>query len=331
MIFRHTIELGLLWILIAAMVGCENDGNGNDNRSSALAGLTIRHSGNPDGTSGDLSDVIWSEIAKGYVAVGAVMGTVDMVVNSPDGVNWTQTDQTTGSGMGAVTECPFIGKLLAVGYWGDVTSSGDGTHWQSAGEIGQASMAADIACSGNRAVVVGETEDSLPMIASSSDGSTWQIQTVPGAGVLEGIEWTGTLFVAVGREGTLLTSATGDSWTAHNTDMPDNTLRSIATNGEQMVVVGDSGAVLASTDMTGTVWTDRTPKEGRVHFGDVVWANDAFVIASIFDNVVVSTVSGSSYSTAQIEANGMINGLTSHNGQVVVVCTDGSIFSTAPR
>ena len=63
------------------------------------------------------------------------------------------------------------------------------------------------------------------------------------------------LFVAVGDNGTILTSSDGTTWTSRTSGSSDNFSNVHYTN-ELLVIRGDSGTILTSSD--GTSWTSRT-------------------------------------------------------------------------
>ena len=69
------------------------------------------------------------------------------------------------------------------------------------------------------------------------------------------------LFIAVGAQGTLLTSSDGESWTAQ-TSGTSNNLRAVAYGNSTLVTVGSSGTILTSSD--GTSWTSRTSGTSNV-------------------------------------------------------------------
>jgi hypothetical protein len=75
---------------------------------------------------------------------------------------------------------------------------------------------------------------------------------------LTGVAWSGSQFVVVADNGTILTSSDGRTWTAQHAQewlshgqSPD--LQSVAWSGSQFVAVGDSGTILTSPD--GRTWT----------------------------------------------------------------------------
>ena len=63
------------------------------------------------------------------------------------------------------------------------------------------------------------------------------------------------LFIAVGDNGTIITSSDGTTWTARTSGTTEY-LRGGAYGNSTLVVVGASGTILTSSD--GTTWTSRT-------------------------------------------------------------------------
>lgn len=83
--------------------------------------------------------------------------------------------------------------------------------------------------------------------ASSSDGREWEVHDVPTVWPLNSVAWGNGTFVAVGDEGTLLTSVDGnlwfDQWSTTSAD-----LERVAWDGDRFVAVGEDGTILSSTD-----------------------------------------------------------------------------------
>ena len=70
----------------------------------------------------------------------------------------------------------------------------------------------------------------------------------PTFGTVQGlyfVAWSGSQFVAVGTQGTILTSPDGRVWTAQQSGTAKN-LWSVAWSGSQLVVVGRGGTILTS-------------------------------------------------------------------------------------
>ncbi len=84
--------------------------------------------------------------------------------------------------------------------------------------------------------------------------SVWTSRVSGTTAALYCVTESGTLWIAAGQGGTLLTSPDGATWTARNSGT-QQTLYSVVWTGAQWVAVGDSGAVLTSPD--GVSWTAR--------------------------------------------------------------------------
>ncbi|MDD4767953.1 MAG: Ig-like domain-containing protein, partial [Desulfotomaculaceae bacterium] len=89
-------------------------------------------------------------------------------------------------------------------------------------------------------VVVGDSG----IVLTSPNGNTWtpQDSTVTYQ-CLQDVTWNGEQFIAVGTFGVILTSIDGCAW---NQQKVGSELRGVATNGTQVLVVGDSGTILQS-------------------------------------------------------------------------------------
>jgi photosystem II stability/assembly factor-like uncharacterized protein len=96
----------------------------------------------------------------------------------------------------------------------------------------------------------------------ASAQSVWDLRnplTTPNN--LQGVTWAGgttNLFVAVGANGTIMTSPTGATWTSRTSPVTNVVLYAVTWSSTQnlFVAVGAGGTILTSTN--GTTWTSRT-------------------------------------------------------------------------
>jgi hypothetical protein len=121
-------------------------------------------------------------------------------------------------------------------------------------------------------------------IFTSPDGITWTERQGGVAARLEDVAWKGGQFVAVGGEGTVLTSLDGAAWTRQVTPAatwPE--LWGIAASGDRLVAVGRQylpvtgdhvSLILTSTD--GVAWSEVLPRQS-VSLNRVIWSGDRFV------------------------------------------------------
>jgi hypothetical protein len=86
-------------------------------------------------------------------------------------------------------------------------------------------------------------------------GTTWTQRTSGTGNELEGVAYRNGLFVAVGQDGTILTSPDGVNWTAQ-TSGTSNWLYEVAYGNNTFVAVGRNGTILTSPD--GVNWTAQT-------------------------------------------------------------------------
>lgn len=123
-------------------------------------------------------------------------------------------------------------------------------------------------------------------IQTSVNGISWTLRTVPVTGILlQDIIWTGSLLVVVGNSGTILTSSDGISWTSRNSGT-SVTLRNIEWSGSEFVVVGNSGTILSSTD--GITWTINNSGT-TVALSDVAWNGSKFCITGDSGTILTSS------------------------------------------
>lgn len=89
-------------------------------------------------------------------------------------------------------------------------------------------------------------------ILSSTNGTTWTKRVSNISNHLRGIAYGNGKYVVVGAGGTILTSTNGVLWTAATSNV-DTYLYDVAYNDGYFIAVGESATMLSSTD--GTTWT----------------------------------------------------------------------------
>lgn len=191
-----------------------------------------------------------------YVAVGAG-GTI---LTSGNTLTWTQqTSNTTMNLYG--TGINGAGGVVAVGQAGAIVASANGTSWTALTPPAAANGndLYGVAFGNNTWVVVGNGGTLL----TSANGVTWTAPTSLAPTInLKSVTYgvnvdpatktiTGYLFVAIGDNGVLVTSADGVTWT-QSTIGATNNLAAV-TFGREFIAVGDSGSIFTSSN--GTVWT----------------------------------------------------------------------------
>lgn len=152
--------------------------------------------------------------------------------------------------------------------------------------------------------------------AGITPGINWTLQGAVTTSGLYGVTWTGTQFVAVGDNGTILTSPDGITWTKRTTGTT-YWLNSVAWSGSQFVAVGNSGAELTSPD--GITWTNRTYSlSGNLY---VTWFGNTFIAVGGSGKIYTSS-DGITWTTDYIGTSLYLQGVTSPGSKFAAVGTD---------
>jgi hypothetical protein len=151
------------------------------------------------GTQDVLQGVTWS--GSQFVAVGRA----GSILTSTDGITWTS--RGNGGGLYGVTWAGT--QFVAVGYNESVCctdvilTSPDGIVWTP--RTSTADLPVAVVSSGSQYLAVGGSGVDASM-QSSTDGINWKAEATGSQYALFGVAWSGTRYVAVGVNGTILTS-----------------------------------------------------------------------------------------------------------------------------
>ena len=113
-------------------------------------------------------------------------------------------------------------------------------------------------------------------LQTSADGVAWNILPAPTASTLTQVIFGNGRFVAVGANGTILTSTNGSNWTSRKSPEPRHFYTPVMAYGNsKYLAVGASGIVLVSSDAIS--WTQQSAGTE-----DLIWiafGNGQFVVA----------------------------------------------------
>jgi hypothetical protein len=256
----------------------------------ALSASSARGQGCGQWQPADFAGFPPSSLAAAVSANGEFWAFGFSAYGSPTGTMWTELGP--GPDM-ELTQVRWTGSgFIALGYYGTLATSQDGLSWTQRVSFYPGipeTVLSDVAWNGSTYVAVGfyATESSgangFPLIMVSSDLANWsQVDPPAGGGTLEqlnAIVWTGTRFVAVGRNilsgggtsGVTFVSSDGRSWTR----LLGPGGMSVAWSGSELVEVGGvSPGAWRSVD--GTTWQGSTlPQDYALHA--VVWDGSRFV------------------------------------------------------
>ncbi len=208
-------------------------------------------------------------------------------INTPnDEVSGTPQQSQTNN---ALNDVAWNGTtLVTVGDQGTILSSQNGV---ADGWTDISSPAINLSLA---AVAVDSNSDQFLIVGASStvligDGTTnsWQSATsVPLALNLEDVVWLNPGYVAVGKNGSIITSNDGDTWTLQNSGLSITiTLKAVASNGSIIVAVGTNGTILTSTG--GVAWQAQ-PAMVNNDLNDISWDGQQFGVVGSNDTILTS-------------------------------------------
>lgn len=177
-----------------------------------------------------------------------------------------------------------------------------GDPWDPTDETTNNSIATD-----GTSLIVGGTAGATStqlFVWKSADGASWTkfvVDATP-TGDINRIRWCGTMYVAVGTNGCIYTSADGETWTERTSGESDD-LTGIAWDGTNMLTVGYNGACRQSTD--GVTWNDKTPSAGD--WNNVIWDGTYFMIVGAASKIEYTANAGTSFTAKTCPLDAAIN------------------------
>lgn len=206
-----------------------------------------------------------------YGGVYVAVGSGGVILRSTDGIHWKQQAiGVTTNDLYAITNNGGQAGFVAVGAGGTILASANGTSWNA-----KASGTSNTLYGINYGVISGsgeyvaagaaDTTSGTGTLLYSPNATTWTpVASLPGYD-LKGVSYgdpklaygfsaSGAvpppIFVAVGANGTLVSSTDGKTWTSGT--LPSATLVNAVTYAHQFVAVDNVGNVFTSAD--GTNW-----------------------------------------------------------------------------
>lgn len=221
-----------------------------------------------------LRSIIWTGTQ--FIAVGYN----GRIITSPDGEKWTEREKgaynilfcVVWNGNQAIAAGGFNGTIIL--------TSDDGISWTLRSEKSKASGFYSIIWADNFYIATGWRRDGTSVserygvMLTSTDGVNWSDIKIESNIPTQKIAWNGTIFIAVGSEGTILSSQDGKEWTEQDSNV-QSSLHDIVWNGSEFVTVGGDGTILSSSD--GINWL----YEGDVAFGNlrsIIWTGKEYII-----------------------------------------------------
>ncbi len=302
-------------------------------RAGPLDTWTIQNSG----TTNDLNAITYG--ASTFVVVGDD-GTI---LTSTNGADWAAQSSGTANNLYGITYANGI--FVAVG-GSIILNSADGDTWTAVTTVGRNGgqfpvadlILYSVTYGDGLYVAVGGGGAVGPEIVTSTNGTTWNLLSSPGASG-SAITYANGIFAAVGANA-LFTSTNGTNWSSP-VHLP---LWGITFGDNQFVAVGgDSPAAPGGVFVTspnGTTWSEGLAGTGANLFG-IAWGNGSFVTVGGYGGpfgqfgggtvgFILSSANAITWVNQFEETNSSLNGVVYGNGSFVAVGNNGTILQSGP-
>ncbi|MET3292918.1 UNVERIFIED_CONTAM: hypothetical protein ABID98_005615 [Brevibacillus sp. OAP136] len=247
---------------------------------------------------------------------------------APVAPTWLNTSSNTSYMLQGVRY--GAGEWLALGINNTIASSEDGKHWTLYHpDIGHDEWTDAVYDGGNWIVVGGDKIFQSPSGTAASDSGWYGLINDAGTN-LWGIAYGGGIYVAVGDNGTILTSSNKVSWTPHNLNGEfGKSLAAVIYANGKFVTVSSSGKIYTSTD--GQSWGETY--SGSSPINGVTFGNGKFV--AVGNGKAYTSIDGSSWSASDDPVPLLYSVDYGNNkyvavgaGGVLATSTDGTKWST---
>jgi hypothetical protein len=283
-------------------------------------------SGPVDLTFVGFNGVVWTGTL--FVAVGGGRDGAGIIGVSYDGIHWT----LRSSGTPTLRGITWTGtQIVAVGTQGTIVTSPDGYRWtarvSNATENLNAVAGSGPQAAGQQFVAVGDTG----VLLTSPDGVAWTRRVSKTAENLHGAAWTGSKFVLVGDNGTILVmSQQGGPPNVQTSGTAEN-LTAIAVNGGgKIVTVGTNGTILTSPDAI--TWNPRVSNTGATlqavaGIGSAVGSIQFIAVGA--GGKIVTSNNGNTWSVASSKTASNFGGVA-FSGALFIAVGNAGTFDSSP-
>lgn len=211
--------------------------------------------------------------------------------------------------------------LLAVGDSSFVTSTDNGVTWAVAGRAPR--VLNRVAKNTTQWLAVGDNG----LVLTSPDGSIWTQRSVGNTSyAFHDTTWLQNLWVVVGRStvgSAIFTSSDGGvNWSAHVSGSGFQ-INAIASNGTQLVAVGDNGMVWTNTPPS-TVWSQSSNGVSVQNLYGITWSNGQWIAVGNV-NTVITSLDGLRWTVRESQLTRSLSSVASNGSQAVVVGQYGSV------
>lgn len=223
----------------------------------------------------------------------------------------------------------FGTSFLVVGSGGTMFSSADGIAWTALNSGIPADLNAAVYGNGNTSYLAAGAGGVI--LLSTDEMKTWTQPLTSTSNDLYALAYNGSLYLAVGANGTLITSYDGMSWTTRYSGTSSH-LYGVTYGNGLYVAVGAGGTLQTSTD--GITWRAAT-SQTTLDLKGVAYGADIFVAIGAAGALLTSTDGITWTPQTPIASSPALNAViygsqfvAVGNGGAIYTSTDGSIWAT---
>lgn len=249
------------------------------------------------------------------------------ITHSPDGENWSTVTMEYTKGIEAITY--WNGNYYAGGVDSRILlKSTDLVNWtqQSVSTSNYPFNMKAFQAAFGKLYALGDS----PEMAATEDGLNWAEVANPSTRDLESMAYNGTIAVAVGLDGFVMTSSNGVDWTERPVTIPDiesgleDDFHAVRWLNGQFVATGREGLIMTSTD--GITWTHH-PNSFGDWFYDVVYKDDLYILPGR-QGVIRTTANFSEWNEIDVGTNQTWNNLALAGDRIVAAGREGNVAYT---
>ncbi len=268
----------------------------------------------------DILNVVWT--GHELIAVGDITASGDLsrranILTSSDGISWV-FHPLAPSTLRQVLSATWTGtQYVIVGMEGFIQTSPDCDIWTIRSPIGYTKKPlSKITSNGSMFVAVGGDA-----VVTSPDGEQWSL-TNPTEFNAVSITWTGSMFIAVGKGGSVFTSADAKEWAVQKIEGKPS-LHDVTWNGNLVVAVGDKGnesgqVIFTSSD--GMNWNQEQVPEGLLGpLNGVTWTGEQFVAVGYNGAIITSQDSHNWKKVHEQDGSPLLSAVASKGNRLVAV------------
>lgn len=155
-------------------------------------------------------------------------------------------------------------------------------------------------------------------------GDTWEwMNPLPQGNALRGAATGGAVTIAVGDNGTVITSSDGATWSVNSAGVSEN-LHDVAWGENQFVAAGENGVIVTSPN--GSTWTPQTSGVTE-ELNGVAHGSAGFVAVGV-NGTILHSADGSAWETQSYDTTAALNAVAFGDGLYVAVGASGTIVTS---